>query len=130
METLPAKLPFAKRFWDLLVYQRAFEISIEVDEVSQVFPKNTQYGGIADQMRRASKGICATIAEGHGKSFYPGEWRRFLMMALGSAQEMQAWSQYCIRLKYGDEAKFEKWFQEYIEIAKMIHGLMPKQNGK
>ncbi len=130
MEQFRDKLPFAKRFQDLIVYQRAFEISLEIDEVSLSFPKHTQYGGLADQMRRASKGICLTLAEGHGKNFYPGEWRRFLMMALGSAQEMQSCTEYAFRLRYVDEPQYTSWMNEYMEIARMTQGLMPKRDGK
>ena len=81
---------------------------------------------MADQMRRASKGICANVAEGYGKSAYPGEWKRFLLMALGSAQEMQSWCDYILHLEYVPEDDAAEWDTAYAEIGRMLQGLIQK----
>ena len=54
-------------FEDLEVFQRAYRISLDLHRASLQFPKVEQFGGLADQMRRASKSICGNIAEGFGK---------------------------------------------------------------
>jgi len=54
-------------FEDLEVFQRAYRVSLEIHQKSLKFPKAEQYA-LADQLRRASKSVCANIAEGHGKS--------------------------------------------------------------
>ncbi len=120
------KLPFAKKFKDLLVFQKAFEISLDVHRISMAFPQLEQFKGIAEQMRRASKGICANIAEGYGKNAYPAEWRRFLMMALGSAHEMQVWISYALQLGYIDEQQALEWDAAYEEVGRMLQGLIQK----
>ncbi len=75
---------------DLEVFRKAYAISLEIHELSLNFPKHEQYGGLADQMRRASKGICGNLAEGFGKqSISKVEFKRFIAMAIGSADEMQ-----------------------------------------
>lgn len=75
-------------------------------------------------MRRASKGICANIAEGFGKqSISKAEFRRFISMAIGSADEMRVWIQYATDLKYVESAEGQKWAGEYRSIAKMLTGL-------
>lgn len=43
-----------------------------------------------DQIRRAAKSIPANIAEGFGKKIYPKEFRRYLMIAMGSSDECVA----------------------------------------
>jgi four helix bundle protein len=53
-------------FEDLEVFQRAYRVSLEIHEQSLRFPKIEQYA-LADQVRRASKSICANIAEGFAK---------------------------------------------------------------
>ncbi len=50
----------------LEVFQRAYRISLEVHRKSLSFPPVEQYG-LGDQVRRASKSICANIAEGFAK---------------------------------------------------------------
>ncbi len=63
-------------FEDLEVFQRSYRISLEVHKVSLNFPSVEQYG-LADQIRRASKSVCANIAEGFGKrSFSSAEFKR------------------------------------------------------
>ncbi len=75
-------------------------------------------------MRRASKSICANIAEGFGKqSVSKAEFRRFLLMAIGSADEMRVWSRYALDLGYIQESCSREWNDEYRNIAKMLTGL-------
>ena len=57
-------------FEDLEVFKKAYRVSLEIHEASLRYPKYEQYSGLADQMRRASKGICANIAESYGKLKY------------------------------------------------------------
>ena len=79
---------------------------------------------LADQVRRASKSICANLAEGFGRQQQSKpEFRRFLMMSIGSADEMQVWVLYCRDLGYVDEVTAERWRGEYREIARMLSGL-------
>ena len=113
-------------FEDLKVFQRAYKLSLEIHKASLSFPQNEQRA-LADQMRRASKSICANIAEGYGKrSISNLEFKRFLTMSMGSADEMRLWCRYCLDLNYIDTSLWQKWRDEYQEIAKMLQGLIAK----
>src|SRR2546430_10139637 len=91
-------------FEDLEVFQRAYRISLDLHRASLQFPKVEQFGGLADQMRRASKSICGNIAEGFGKQRRSdAEFKRYLLIAIGSADEMQVWLKYCSDLEYMDQ---------------------------
>ena len=110
-------------FEDLEVFQRAYRLSLEVHRASLGFPPIEQHA-LADQVRRASKSICANLAEGFAKQSYsPAEFRRFVQMALGSSDEMRVWARYCLDLGYIDEDTWSRWRDEYQEISKMLHGL-------
>ena len=75
-------------------------------------------------MRRASKSICANLAEGFGKqSQSKTEFKRFIKMAMGSADEMRVWLRYALDLGYTDQATWQRLRDEYEEIAKMLPGL-------
>jgi four helix bundle protein len=79
----------ADKFEDLEVFKRAYRVSLEIHAVSLKFPKVEQYA-LADQIRRASKSICANLAEGYGKrSQSQAEFNRFILMSIGSADEMR-----------------------------------------
>jgi len=110
-------------FEDLEVFQRAYRISLEVHRASLQFPTIEQRA-LADQVRRASKSICGNIAEGFGKQRRSNaEFKRYLLMAVGSADEMQVWLRYCADLEYVDQKTCAAWRDEFRQIAKMLQGL-------
>ena len=111
-------------FEDLEVFQRAYRVSLDLHRTSLQFPKVEQFGGLADQMRRASKSICGNIAEGFGKQRRSkAEFKRYLLMAIGSADEMQVWLRYCSDLEYIGQETCEHWRDEYRQIARMLQRL-------
>jgi four helix bundle protein len=113
-------------FEDLDVFRRAYRLSLDVHRKSLEFPPLEQRA-LADQLRRSSKSICANIAEGfsrQGRS--AAEFKRFLGMAMGSADEMRVWLRYCLDLGYVDAETWRRWRDEYQEISKMLQGLSRK----
>ncbi len=111
---------------DLNVYQKAYRLSLHIHQTSFDLPKHEQYE-LASQMRRASKSICANLAEGYGKqSISKPEFKRYLLIAIGSADEMRLWLQYCIDLGYLQAKQGMQWQQDYRDIAKMLTGLHNK----
>ena len=79
---------------------------------------------LGDQVRRASKSICANVAEGYGRqSRSKAEFRRFLPMAIGSSDEMRVWVRYALDLGYIDEALWKRWRDEYQTISRMLQTL-------
>ena len=114
-------------FEDLDVFQRAYRLSLGLHRTSLQFPKIEQQYGLADQIRRASKSICGNIAEGFGKQRRSSaEFKRYLLMAIGSADEMQVWLRYCADLEYIDQSACDEWRDEYRQIARMLQALYTK----
>ena len=112
-----------KGFDDLEVFQRAYRLALEVHRRSLEFPTVEQYA-LADQMRRASKSICVNLAEGYAKQGYSvAEFKRFVQMSVGSADEMRVWGRFCHDLGYIDASTWQRWRDEYQEIAKMLQGI-------
>ena len=116
----------AASFEDLEVFKRAYRLSLEIHRASLKFPALEQRT-LADQVRRASKSICANLAEGFAKQRQSrAEFKRFLQMALGSSDEMRVWLRYCFDLCYISEELWERWRTEYREISRMLQGLNRK----
>ena len=112
-----------RSFEDLAVFQRAYRLSLEVHRASLTWPREEQWG-LGAQMRRASKSIAANLAEGFGKQALSAkEFNRFIMMAIGSADEMRVWCRYCLDLNLIEEETWQGWSDSYREIAKMLQGL-------
>ena len=117
-------------FEDLEVFQRAYRLSLEIHRVSLTMPKIEQHA-LGDQVRRASKSIPVNIAEGFGKQVESlAEFRRFLRVATGSADEMRVWVRYAFDLGYIEEATWRRWRDEYHAIAKMLQGLRRRSGAK
>jgi len=55
---------------DLLVFQMAFEASMEIFKFSVDLPKEENYS-LTDQIRRSYRSVCANLAEGFRKRKYP-----------------------------------------------------------
>ena len=74
-------------FRDLVVWQKAIELTVLIYKLTRGFPNEEQYG-LTSQMRRASISIASNIAEGRGR-LSPAEFRQFLGIAQGSMYELQ-----------------------------------------
>ena len=92
-----------KRFEDLAVFKKAYKVSLELHAVSLHYPKIEQYA-LADQLRRSSKSICVNLAEGFGKQASKAEFKRFVHIAIGSADETRVWLRYSLDLGYIEES--------------------------
>ena len=83
-------LPFARGFWELVVYQRARDLQGRVFEVSKTFPREEAYS-LTDQIRRAARSIGAQIAEAWGKRAYQKHFVSKLSDAVSECNETQHW---------------------------------------
>ena len=109
---------------DLEAFRKAYELSLELHAESLNWPRHEQMNGLANQVRRASKGICANLAEGFGKQAYSkAEFKRYLAMAIGSSDEIRVWLSYAKDLGYMPSEKANQYRTRYQTIAKMLSGL-------
>ena len=47
---------------DLIVYQRAYDLAMEIFEMTKRFPAEEKYS-LTDQIRRSSRSVCANLRE-------------------------------------------------------------------
>ena len=112
----------------LRVFEIAYALSLEVHRASLLWAKVEQYGGVADQLRRASKSVCANLIEGAGRQpWSSAEFRRYLVMALGSADEARLWCRYAEDLGYAAREQAAQWRQDFEEVARMLQGLIARE---
>ena len=113
---------------DLEVFRRAYAVSLDVHRASLEWPRAEQVGGIASQLRRSSKSVCALLMEGGGRlSRSRPEFARYLSMALGSADESRLWCRYAEDLGYVTAEQAMIWRDAYARIARMLQGLLARQ---
>ena len=115
-----------RSFEDLEVHQRAYRLALELHKLSLQFPRIEQFA-LADQVRRASKSVCANIAEGFARQrSSSADFQRFIVMALGSSDEMKVWLSFCADLDYVAATDVKRMREEYSIVARMLHGLRAK----
>jgi four helix bundle protein len=111
-----------KSFRDLLVWQRAIQLSVAIYRLTQGFPREEVYG-MTSQMRRSAVSVPSNIAEGHGR-LSTGEYRQFLGIARGSNFELQTQLEIARALEFGNSKLLDEAEGLSHEVGKMIHGVL------
>ncbi len=86
------------------------------------FPRYEKYE-MGQQMRNASKRIASCIAEGFGKKDSELEFKRFLLIAHGSVQEMKVWLEFAEALGYGHGKSLKEYWERYDRLGKRLYRL-------
>jgi four helix bundle protein len=114
----------AKSFRELVVWQRAMELTSLLYRLTQQFPHEEIYG-LTGQLRRAGVSIASNIAEGSGRGTR-NDYRSFLRMARGSALEAQTQLLIARDLGFGDAAQIKRAEGLTEEISKMLWAIAEK----
>ena len=109
-----------ERFEDIKAWQKARELVNEVYSASNsgLFAKDF---GLRDQMRRAAVSIMLNIAEGFARKT-SREFCQFLIIAHGSAAEVQAALYVAVDQSYVTSEQFEQLYVAADETSRMIKG--------
>lgn len=110
----------ARRFQDLVVWQKAHQLVLRIYEVTKSFPDNEKFGLIS-QMRRAAVSIPANIAEGFKKRSEKDK-AKFYNISQGSLEELRYYLILAKDLKYLDN--IEELSDLIDEVGRMLHGLI------
>ncbi|WP_280174855.1 four helix bundle protein [Mesorhizobium australicum] len=109
---------------DLLVWQRAMDLSVETYGLTQNWPKSEQYG-LTNQIRRAATSIAANIAEGYGRDS-KGSYQQFLRIAQGSLKEFETHLLLAVRLGFSSKDEADRRLLECDQLGKMLRALIRK----
>ena len=113
-----------KDYRKIQVWQRSHALTLEIYRLTKLFPKEEMFG-LTSQMRRAASSIPANIAEGAGRDGDP-ELKRFLIIALGSASELNYFILLSSELGYIDQSSAKIAAAEILEIRRMLGGFVQK----
>jgi four helix bundle protein len=95
--TISSKLIRMGSFTDLIVYQKAFSLVMEIFEISKRFPKEERYS-LTDQIRRSSRSVCSNLAESYRKRLYPAYFMSKLTDSDMENSETDVWLQFSMLL--------------------------------
>jgi four helix bundle protein len=112
-------------FHDLMVWQKAHEIFIQIVKDIEKFPKTKAAYILSDQLIRAIGGISSGISEGYGA----GQGKEFpyrLMVSRKECSEAADWLLKAQDLSYIPPDRLKYYIQNLDEIRKMLNSLAGK----
>jgi four helix bundle protein len=112
----------AHSFRDLIVWQRAMQLTVSIYRLTQGFPREEMYG-LTSQIRRSAVSITSNIAEGHGR-LNTAEYRQFLGIARGSNFELQSQLEIARALKSGNSKLLDEAEGLSHEVGKMLYATL------
>ena len=106
-------------FKELKAYQKAFDLAMEVFELTKCFPKEERYA-LIDQIRRSSRSVCSNLAEGYRKRRYPNHFIAKLSDADMENSETQVWLQFALSCQYIENTTYENLLKNSEEVGKLL----------
>jgi four helix bundle protein len=108
---------------DLRVYNVAFELAMEIFQLTVGFPREEQYS-LTDQIRRSSRSAAINIREGFAKRRYEKVFVRHLNDSIGSSEETRGWLDFSVRCRYINKGTYHRLDNSYDEVNAMLYSLM------
>ncbi len=105
------------------LYQKSFELAMEIFEVTKSFPKAETYS-LVDQIRRSSRSVCACLAEAYRKKIYAAHFVAKVSDADMENSETGVWLDFAFHCNYIDKAKHEDLNSKNEEIGKLLHHML------
>lgn len=105
-------------FKDLKVYQESYALALVINKAILRLPNSEKYD-LVDQMRRASKSVPANIAEGYAKRLSEKEFKKYLLSAIGSCNEM------VVHISFAKDLGF--WKPDFCEELLKRYDILGKQ---
>ena len=112
----------ARTYRDLLVWQKAKALAVEIYRNTQDFPSGEKYG-LTNQLRRAGVSVASNIAEGQGR-LTKGEFRQFLGHARGSVLELDTQLAIALELDYLNQAQYGELERKSYEVLGLLNRLL------
>jgi four helix bundle protein len=110
-------------FRDLIVYQKAFTLAMEIFDCSKSFPKEETYA-LTDQVRRSSRGVTSNLAESWAKKIYIKSFVNKISDALAEEYETEVWLDYALHCEYISESQHKDFLERYGEVRKILISMM------
>jgi len=110
---------------DLKVYQMAYQIALDIHQLTKSFPKEEKYS-LTDQIRRSSRSVPANLAEAWKKRRYEKAFISKLIDCAGEAGETEVWLDFSKDFEYIKDDQYKQLMQRYDEVNRMLYGMIDK----
>ena len=107
-------------FKNLIAYQKAYRLAMDIYQVSKKFPKAEAYS-LTDQIRRSSISVCANIAEAYRKRLYVKNFISKVTDSDAENSETSVWLDFAFSCEYILNEDYQRLYAETLEIGKLIN---------
>ena len=104
---------------DLRVFREAFELGMEIFELTKTFPAEEKFS-LTDQVRRSSRSVCTNLAESYKRRRYKDYFVSKLNDSETENAETQVWLDFAIACKYIHQEKYARITAKNDEAGKLI----------
>ncbi len=112
---------------DLAIFQLAFDVGMELFELSKKFPVEERYS-LTDQIRRSSRSVCANMGEAWRKRRYKAAFIAKLNDCEAEAAETQIWIKFAVKCKYIDIEQGRKLYSTYNQVLSGLVNMINNPN--
>jgi four helix bundle protein len=108
---------------DLMVYQAAYALAMEIYELSKQWPPEERYA-LIDQIRRSSRSVCSNIREAWSKRRYEAHFISKLTDADGENSETDTWLDFAKDCGYISNEDHVRLSSKCKEVGAMLGNML------
>ncbi len=115
-------MSIVQSYKDLIAWQKAFQLGLEIYELTRCIPEHERFG-LVSQLRRGAVAVSSNIAEGYGRQSTQ-DYIRFLRVARGCLYEIETQFLFCIELGYLTTEQSDRISARSAECGRILAGLI------
>src|SRR5688572_30249210 len=102
-------------FKDLLAFKKAFQLAMNIYEISKRFPKEEKFS-LTDQIRKSSRSVCANFAEAYRRRKYLAHFLSKLADADAENSETEVWLDFSLACNYISASEYGNLISQQEEV--------------
>ncbi|HSM48633.1 MAG TPA: four helix bundle protein [Draconibacterium sp.] len=112
-----------KGFRGLTVYKKAFELAMDIYEMTKEFPAIEKFE-LTDQIRRSSRAVCRAIGEGYRKRQYPKHFSSKMSDSDMENTETQVSLDFAFECKYISQEQYNDLIEKSEEVGRLLNHMV------
>jgi four helix bundle protein len=113
----------SKNVKETKVYKLAFELSMEIFEITKTFPPEEKYS-LIDQIRRSSRSVCINLLEAYRKKKYLAHFVAKITDSDMENSETSGWLDFSLASKYIDVTVYKQLIYKSEEIGRLLNHMI------
>lgn len=110
-------------FRKLTAYKKAFDLAMEIFEITKRFPPEEKYE-LTDQIRRSSRAVCRAIGEGYRKRQYPKHFSSKMSDSDMENTETQVSLDFAFQCQYISNGEYDSLIEKSEEVGRLLNHMV------